>query len=431
MAGSPLRFLGSEWPWRSLAYLLSGSMLGSACMVAVAALALFGIALALMVVGLALLAGLAVIGVPVATVERSRLRLIDPVPVTGAHRTPAGPGPLGWMRTRLSEPATWRELAYTLLLSAGLWPIDLLVAGGVLVLIGGLLFAAGAALINPETEATLLVFSATGPRATAVALLLASLVAVAGAYLVTFVAAGHAVIARTLLGSREEELGAQVAEVSRSRERLVNAFAAERRRIERDLHDGAQQRLVSLTMKLGIVRVELRDAGDDLAALLAGAHEDAKRALVELREIVNGVHPQLLTDRGLPPALTELARRSAVPAEVEVRLPGRLPDDVEHAAYFAVSEALTNVVKHSHAAHVRISGRLSDDVVLTLEVEDDGVGGAAVRAGGGLEGLADRLAVVNGTLTVSSPRGGPTVVGLAIPCAPGADGPYGMTTGAA
>jgi signal transduction histidine kinase len=238
-----------------------------------------------------------------------------------------------------------------------------------------------------------------------------------GAYLMTFVAAGHATLARLLLGCREEQLAAQVAQVSLSRRRLVDAFEAERRRIERDLHDGAQQRLVSLTMKLGIARIELGTAGE-AATLVAAAHEDARQALAELREIVQGVHPQLLTDRGLPPALTELARRSAAPAHVDVRLPGRLPPAVEATAYFVVSEALTNVVKHAHADRVTIRGRLTADM-LTVEIEDDGVGGASVRTGGGLEGLDDRAAVVDGTLTLVSPRGGPTVLRLTVPCGPG------------
>jgi signal transduction histidine kinase len=405
MAADPVRFLSSSRPWRSFAYLLSGAVVGLACLVT------------LVLVGLLLLPGLVLLGVPVAEVERLRLRLIDPIPVTGGHRAPAAPGPAAWVRTRMGESATWREFAYTVLLAIGLWPIDLLVACGVPLLAGALLFAAAGSLIYPHTTVALLVFSLSGPSATVAGVLLASLVAVMGAYLVTFVAAGHATLARLLLGCREEQLAAQVAQVSLSRRRLVDAFEAERRRIERDLHDGAQQRLVSLTMKLGIARIELGTAGE-AATLVAAAHEDARQALAELREIVQGVHPQLLTDRGLPPALTELARRSAAPAHVDVRLPGRLPPAVEATAYFVVSEALTNVVKHAYADRVTIRGRLTADM-LTVEIEDDGVGGASVRTGGGLEGLDDRAAVVDGTLTLVSPRGGPTALRLTVPCGPG------------
>jgi len=417
MAGSPVRFLSSAWPWRSFAYLLSGAVVGPVCVLALVALTLTGAALALTLAGLLLLPGLVLLGVPVAEVERLRLRLVDPVPVAGGHRVPAAPGASAWVRTRLGEWATWREFAYTLLLAAGLWPIGLVVACGVPLLAGALLFAAVASLVHPGTTAALLVVSLSGLRATVAGVLLAVLVAVAGAYLMTFVAAGHATLARMLLGCREERLRAQVAQISLSRRRLVDAFEAERRRIERDLHDGAQQRLVSLTMKLGIARIELGGTPGEAATLVADAHEDARQALAELREIVHGVHPQLLTDRGLPPALAELARRSAAPAHVDVRLPGRLPPEVEATAYFVVSEALTNVVEHAHASRVTIHGRLEADV-LTVRIEDDGVGGASVRTGGGLEGLEDRAAVVDGTLTLLSPRGGPTVLRLTVPCGP-------------
>jgi signal transduction histidine kinase len=157
---------------------------------------------------------------------------------------------------------------------------------------------------------------------------------------------------------------------------------------------------------------------------VAEAHQDAKAALAELREIVHGIHPQLLTDRGLPPALAELARRSPVPSRVDVRLPGRLPATVESTAYFVVSEALANVAKHARASRVQIRGRLDEDA-LTIEVEDDGIGGADPRTGGGLQGLLDRAAAVDGALTVTSPVGGPTVVRLAVPrgVEPGQDVP--------
>ncbi|MDN3357876.1 sensor histidine kinase [Actinomadura sp. DC4] len=397
--GNPVRFLASARPWRSLAYLLSGSVVGLACMIAMA------------LVCLPMPPAVVLLAVPVAEVERSRLRLVDPVPVLGAHRAVPAAGPSAWARTRLGERATWREFAYTLLLSFVLWPLGLLVAAGVPILAGGLLFAAGASLVYPRTTVALLVFSLSGPAATVAAVLLALFMTVLGAYLTTFVAIGHAALARTLMGGREEQLEAQVTEIARSRRRLADAFEAERRRIERDLHDGAQQRLTSLAIKLGTARLELRGTG---AALIDEAYEDARQALAELREIVHGIHPPLLTDRGLPPALAELARRSAAPARVDVELPGRLPPTVESTAYFVVSEALTNVVRHARAGSVAIRGRLADGV-LTIEVTDNGVGGASVRTGGGLQGLIDRAAVVDGVLAVTSPLGGPTVLRLSVP----------------
>jgi signal transduction histidine kinase len=422
MTGNPARFLASAWPWRSFAYLLSGSVVGLACMTMTITLALSGAVLALVLIGLLMLPVLVLLAVPVAALERARLRLMDPVPVAGGHRAVAAPGPYAWARTRLGEWATWREFTYTLLFSVALWPLGLLVAGGVPVLVGGLLFAAAGSLVYPRTTVDLLMFSLSGPAATVAGVLLAMLVTILGAYLTTFVAVGHATLARLLLGGHEERLDAQVTEISLSRRRLADAFQEERRRIERDLHDGAQQRLTSLTMKLGIARIELQNTTGEAAALVAEAHEDARQALAELRDIVHGIHPQLLTDRGLPPAITELARRSAVPAQVDVVLSERLPPAVESTAYFVVSEALTNVARHAHARSVTIRGRLGEGV-LTIEITDDGVGGASVRSGGGLQGLADRAAVIDGALSLTSPRDGPTVLRLSVPVTFGADRP--------
>jgi signal transduction histidine kinase len=415
MAGDPLQFLMSTLPWRSLAYLFSGSVIGLTCMIVVSALALGGTAPTRALVGAMVLLALVLLGRPIAGLERLRLRLIDPVPVIGGHRTPERSGPVAWLRTRLAEWATWRVFTYTLLLATVLWPIGALVAGGFPLLVGALLFAAIATLIHPHETATLFVFEVAGPPATALAVILAVLLSVIGAYVVTGVAAGHATIARLLLGGRGERLGAQLTEVSQSRRRLVDAFDAERKRIERDLHDGVQQRLVALTMKLSLTRIALADVAGEAADLVAQAHRDARDALADLREIVQGIHPKLLTDRGLQPALAELTRRLAIPASVDVHLPGRLPAAVESTAYFVVSEALTNVAKHARANRIAIRGHLAGQT-LTVEVEDDGIGGADPRMGSGLQGLLDRAAAADGTLTIISPAGGPTVLRLTVPC---------------
>jgi signal transduction histidine kinase len=229
------------------------------------------------------------------------------------------------------------------------------------------------------------------------------------AYPVTAWAAVRATLVRTVLAADEAEL-------VRSRARLVDAFENERRRIERDLHDGAQQRLVALTMKLGLARLDL-PPGSPAEAQVREAYDEAQRALAELRELIRGVHPQVLTDRGLPAAVLDVAGRSQVPVDVDLVLQEgrRLPPAVEVTAYYVVSEALTNVAKHSGASRCRVRGRLVKGV-LDLEVRDDGVGGADQRGGSGLEGLADRLAVVDGAMSLSSPVGGPTVLRAEIPC---------------
>ncbi|MFD7418179.1 sensor histidine kinase, partial [Kitasatospora purpeofusca] len=224
------------------------------------------------------------------------------------------------------------------------------------------------------------------------------------------------------LSPPDSALDSRIAELDRSRTRLVDAFEAERRRIERDLHDGAQQRLVALSMTLGLARLE-RPA-EPLGGLLDRAHEEASVALVEIRELIHGIHPHILTDRGLEAAVEDLADRSPVPVEVLMAVPGRLPEAVETAVYFAVSEALTNVAKHSGASRVTVTG-VTVRKWLTVEVEDDGRGGARLGGtadaeedergsggGTGLQGVADRLSVLGGTLLLSSPPGGPTVFRL-------------------
>jgi signal transduction histidine kinase len=198
----------------------------------------------------------------------------------------------------------------------------------------------------------------------------------------------------------------------------VDAAEAERRRIERDLHDGAQQRLVAVAMELGRAKAKFADDVDAAAALVDQAHTEAKAALVELRELVRGVHPPVLTDRGLDAALSGLAARCSVPVTVQVDVPVRPRPAVEAVAYFTVAEALTNVAKHSRATHasVTVDGGPGPAGTLNIVISDDGIGGADA-AGAGLSGLADRLAGIDGALFVESPPGGPTIISAVLPCA--------------
>jgi signal transduction histidine kinase len=236
------------------------------------------------------------------------------------------------------------------------------------------------------------------------------------AYPITAWACARAALAHSFLGIRDPDTDRRLVEVTRSRARLVDAFETERRRIERDLHDGTQQRLVAMTMALGLARLDL-PAGSNAATQIDTAREHARQALVELRELIRGVHPQVLTDRGLAAAITEAASRSSTPVDVDVDLQHRPPAPVEIAAYFAVSEALTNINKHSRACRAWIHGRLTTGQ-LVLEIHDDGIGGADPVAGTGLTGIADRVTVVDGRLLLSSPPGGPTVLRMEIPCPP-------------
>lgn len=204
-----------------------------------------------------------------------------------------------------------------------------------------------------------------------------------------------------------------MAQLTLSRSRFVVAFEAERRRLERDLHDGAQPRLVALNMTLGLARTA---DPDDVEPLLRQAQQELAATMLDLRELIQGIHPRLRTDRGLAVALDDLADRSPVPVSLSLDLPGRLPDPVEAAAYFAVCEALVNVAKHSGAKEASVSCVVTGSE-LRIEVRDDGRGGALEADGSGLAGLRDRLAVLDGTLSVFSPAGGPTVVQMSLPLA--------------
>jgi signal transduction histidine kinase len=226
----------------------------------------------------------------------------------------------------------------------------------------------------------------------------------------------HAWWLQRLPAARERELADRVRVLSRTRSGALDVQAAELKRIERDLHDGAQARMVSLAMNLGLAGELLRSDPDTVAELLAEARATTLSALEELRTVMEGIQPPVLADRGLVGALEAVALDMAVPVEVRAEVPGRLPAPVESAVYFAVTEALANVVKHARASRAWIT--LSHTAgSLTVLVGDDGAGGADPGAGTGLRGVERRLEVFDGTLTVDSPAGGPTRVTMEVPCA--------------
>jgi signal transduction histidine kinase len=212
----------------------------------------------------------------------------------------------------------------------------------------------------------------------------------------------------------DAELRARLVELRASRARLVEAADGERRRLERNLHDGAQSRLVALALNLRLARMTVTD-GSDTAALLDGSIDELGQSLKELRDLARGIHPAVLSERGLEPAVRALAGRATVPVDVVAQAAGRLPAAVETAAYFVVSEALTNVSKYAHARHATVRVERVDGQLL-VEVSDDGVGGASASEGSGLRGLSDRVAALSGTLDVSSPPGQGTRLRARLPC---------------
>ncbi len=346
----------------------------------------------------------------VAAFERRRVDAFVGVRIPDPHL-----GALSAERGRLADPVSWKEAAYAFSalvvgplacgMVLGVWAVGL----------GLVAFPAYAWALPPHQ----------GWWSPSDAPVWATLAA-AGFGVVVFVAVAPRVVlgvtsiqrwlAVRLLGpSPRRALEQRVDELVESRDRSVDTAAAERRRIERDLHDGAQQRLVSLAMDLGVAK-EKFDADPEAArALVEGAHAEAKRALVELRDLARGIHPAVLADGGLDGALSALASRSAVPVDVTVELAGRPPERIEAVAYFVVAEALVNVGRHAHATGATVMVVRRDER-LTIEVRDDGVGGADAAAGSGLAGLADRVASVDGWMKVMSPPGGPTSVLVELPC---------------
>jgi signal transduction histidine kinase len=396
----PTKFLTSSWPWRSLLYLASGGLFGLFVGAVLVGLLVFGVILTLFVVGIVGFLAFALSGIFVARVERWRLRLVDGAALPDPHRAVAQPGLRAWVMTRLREPVTWRELAYTVVTCAILAWLDSVVVAFVV-------WAVTALLCGPlYIENTDLSLTLTGSFA-------GLLLGIVSLYPLTAWAGARAAITRSILAPPADD-DPKLVELTRSRARLVDAFEVERRRIERDLHDGAQQRLVALSMQLGLARLELPD-DSPAAASVRRAHDLAKEALAELRELIRGVHPKILTDRGLTAAVREVADRAPLSVDVEVDLPARLPQAVEVTAYFVVVEALANVAKHSGARRARVVASVAFDR-LTVQIRDDGRGGADPGRGTGLAGLVDRVAAAGGTVALASPRGGPTVVHVELPC---------------
>ena len=310
------------------------------------------------------------------------------------------------------EPTTWRQLAYHLF--AGIisttfaWVVVAMFAAGV-VLTTTMVWTLSVTIPDPAYWQTFNPF--WSPLLTLVGLALLALLPTVARGLTTL----DVLLARPLLGPTQSEmLSDRVVTLSLSRAGVVDAADAERRRIERDLHDGTQQRLTSLAMNLGLARATLTDLPASAQAALTEAHDEAKLALGELRSFVRGLHPAVLDDRGLDAALSGVVARSPIPATLEVDLPVRPSPTIEAVAYFVVSEALTNAAKHSGASAVDIV-LTSDGAWLHLRVSDNGRGGADPALGSGLAGLRQRIEAVDGHLVVDSPAGGPTTLVAELP----------------
>ena len=409
-----LRPIADRRTYGRILYLLLALPLGVAEFTFLVTAISFGFGTAVTLIGIPVLIGAMWAWRWLADLERRLIGRLVGVEISSPYR----PDPVGgrwWRRVaaRISDPATWKDLAF-LLLQLPLGILSFTVTVTVLSLGLGLLLAPAYYWALPDGDwigslqvDTLLEAVAAVP--------VGALILLLGIPGLSALGRLYGWLAAQLLGSNADpELTAQVHELQDARSRIIAAADAERRRIERDLHDGAQQRLVALALNLRMAEQRAASGDPGAGELVRQAGEEAQLALKELRDLARGIHPAILTNRGLPAALEDLASRATVPVEVTAAPDERLPDAVEAAAYFVVSESLANIGKHAQATSATVAVAVEDGR-LSVVVADDGVGGAELGDGSGIQGLGDRVGALSGSLAVESPPGEGTRVVASIP----------------
>ncbi|HEY7050345.1 MAG TPA: sensor domain-containing protein [Jatrophihabitantaceae bacterium] len=405
--------------WACLVYLIVTAVISAVVFAFTVTYLVGGAFLAITFLGLPLIALAVLAARRVGRVYRWLGRKMVGARVDDPPRFRAGPGILGWLRSALRDTVGWRTIGYILIK----FPLSVVGVFG-----AALLWVQTALLLtypvwwqvfdptNKDSHGRVhhsalqlgSYYIETWPRA-----LMVSAVGLVALFLAPWPMRGlvalDGVLMRRLLGP--SKTARRVQELEERRTHAVEDSAAALRRIERDLHDGTQARLVALAMRLGQARET--DDPERIRELVGNAHDSAKDAIAELRDLVRGIHPPVL-DQGLDAALATLAARSGVPVELHTHIARRPSPAIETIAYFCVAELLTNVTKHSGAQHVRVDAR-THGTQLRLQARDDGHGGARIGAGTGLSGLDERVRTVDGTLTVDSPPGGPTVITVELP----------------
>lgn len=349
--------------------------------------------------------------------ERSRISsllgvdLVDPVPPLTRSN---------WFYRQLerfTSLARWKELAYlVLLLPLGILTSTVVLSAWVLglVLLTLPLYVGSLPLGTARLLANWTI--APGPGAWVFSLGGLIVVAIVAPWLTTAMGGLSVTIGRWLLGrDREKDLEHAVEALEFSRSAAVDSAETERRRIERDLHDGAQQRLVALAIDLGVAREKADLSVEEAKAVISKSHEEVKAAMKDLRDLVRGIHPVVLEDRGLDAALSAIVARSAIPIDLKVSVAGRLSPATESAAYFIVSESLANIARHSEATKATVAVQRRGERLI-IDIGDNGVGGADAARGTGLHGLSVRVSGLSGWMTVVSPVGGPTSIIAELPC---------------
>jgi signal transduction histidine kinase len=410
---APLRWLAAMV--RNTTFVIAGIPVQLAALVALAlpwispkfvAIGLWPVAAALVASACLVLA----VRVPLTVAQRHRCWSLLGIEIPPAPALSTGSLPRRVVASLRSE-STWRQLGYHLI--AG----PVLALGGLLTLAG---FAAGAGLAAAYSYSFLFPPlsepQSISPKFKVILTACGAVMLLTAPFLAAFLTWLDTKAATALLGpSRAVELERRVESLSESRAGVVDAADAERRRIERDLHDGAQQRLVSLAMNLGIARENLTELPEVARQVIADAHDEAKEALAELRALVRGLHPAVLDDRGLDAALSGIGARAPLPVKLVVDMPARASPTIEAVAYFVASECLTNIARHATATQAEIDVRRTGGL-LRIRITDDGVGGADPARGTGLASLARRASSVDGSMQIESPAGGPTVVTVELPC---------------
>src|SRR4051812_8165057 len=369
--------------------------------------------LAITLVGLPLAMATIYVSRWLAWAERRRAALVLGETIPGLYRSPTG-GFISRLKALFSDPSTWKDLAWhLLLLPVGI--ADFVIAATAWSAALGLISAPAWWWALPENDPTELgLFQVDSWGYAFLAMAIGILLLPLAAALVRGTAAASGALSQIVLGPMRRQLEERVEILAQTRAGAVDAAAAELQRIERDLHDGAQARLVALALDLGMAEERFDRDPEGARELVEKARGEARLAMGELRDLARGIRPALLAERGLGEAISALAARTPLPTTVEVGLDGRLAAPIELAAYFTVAEALTNAVKHAEARSARV--RLwRDGDRLRIEIRDDGRGGANPH-GDGLDGLGKRLAALDGTLAIASPRGGPTVLYAEVPC---------------
>ena len=397
-----------------IGYLLVAGLLGVTEFVFLVTALSIGVGLAITLIGIPILIVSVYAWGGLAEGERRIIAALTGTVIPNPYRpVPEGASRWSRLRARLADPATWKDLTFLLLqfpfgLVAFIVTVVVLSVGihGVALPLwfwaapGGVDY--GVLRIDQLWEALLM-----AP--------VGAVVLLAGIPALSALGRLYTSYAEVLLGSNvDPAVTAQMTDLRDARSRIIEAADAERRRIERDLHDGAQQRLVALALTLRTAERRAEDGGEEVAELVRHAGDEAGLALKELRDLARGIHPAILTNRGLPAALRDLASRATLPVEVVATPDERLPGPVEAAAYFVVSECLANIGKHSNAETATVAVTAHEGHV-TVEVSDDGVGGAALDGGSGIQGLADRVGALSGSLAVDSPPGAGTRVTAVMP----------------